>query len=391
MASSLLVLIYIAFVSLGLPDSLLGSAWPIMHGTLGVPVSFAGVISMIIAGSTVVSSLLSDRMNRKFGTGLVTAGSVLLTALGLLGFSVAPSFWVLCALAVPYGLGAGAVDAALNNYVALHYSSRHMSWLHCSWGVGAALGPVIMGQFLANGGENWPLGYRTIAVLQFVLTLVLFLALPLWRKNAQANAGAADAGPAKSLPEVLRIPGVRYILLAFFGYCALELTAGLWASSYLVIHRGVDAGTAAQFASLFYIGITVGRFICGFIAGRLQDRDMIRLGLGFVALGVVLILLPLGSALPALAGLILTGLGCAPIYPSIIHATPYNFGKENSQAVIGVQMAFAYIGSTFMPPLFGLIAGHISIGLYPLYLLALGVLMFVMTEALNARNAKRAA
>ncbi|MBR1821646.1 MAG: MFS transporter [Clostridia bacterium] len=383
MVSLLLAIIYMAFISLGLPDSLLGSAWPVMRLALGAPLSFAGVISMIIAGGTIVSSLLSERLTRRLGTGLVTAVSVAMTALALFGFSISGSVAMLCLWAVPYGLGAGAVDAALNNYVALHYSSRHMSWLHCFWGVGASISPYIMGAAIAR--SSWQTGYRAVSVIQVILTAGLFLSLPLWKRpQTQGETGASR--PLLGLRGALRIPGVPYILLAFFGYCAAETTTGLWASSYLVEARGVDAGTAARFASLFYLGITFGRFLNGFVADRLGDKRLIRVGVAVMALGMVMIMLPVASDIPALAGLIVIGLGCAPVYPSIIHATPYNFGEANSQAIIGIQMASAYTGSTFMPPLFGLIASTIGIRLYPFYLAAFALLLWVMTERVNGLN-----
>jgi len=390
MASFLIVLIYIAFISLGLPDSLLGSAWPAMQPSLGVPFSYAGIISMIIAGGTVVSSLLSERIIKKLGTSLVTAFSVLLTATALFGFSISDSFFLLCLFAVPYGLGAGAVDAALNNFVALHYSSRHMNWLHCFWGVGAAASPYIMGYFLI-GGQSWNNGYRTVSIIQFILTAILFFSLPLWKKKGMAVETGKSGEKAKSLLQIWKIPGVRYILLAFFGYCAAEGTAGLWASSYLVMAKGIEREIAAQFASLFYMGITLGRFICGFVANKLGDKRQIRVGLAIMLLGVLLVWLPVGISEITLVGLIVIGVGCAPVYPAIIHSTPDNFGKENSQAIIGVQMASAYIGSTFMPPLFGFLAERISIYLYPLYILIFAVLMFLMTETLNKAVQKRRA
>ena len=386
MFSLLLAIIYLSFISLGLPDSLLGSAWPVMRAELAAPLSFAGVISMIIASGTIVSSLLSERLTRRLGTGLVTAGSVALTAAALFGFSVSPSLAALCLWAVPYGLGAGAIDAALNNYVALHYSSRHMSWLHCFWGVGASISPYIMAAALSRTGQ-WQLGYRTVSLIQIVLTVLLFLSLPLWRKTA-AGGPAGDNAPLLGLRGAVRIPGVPNILLAFFAYCGAETTAGLWASSYLAGVRGVAPETAAGFASLFYLGITFGRFLNGFVADRLGDRRMIRIGALVMGAGTLLILLPLPSPLPALAGLLIFGLGCAPVYPSIIHATPLNFGAENSQAIIGVQMASAYVGTTFMPPLFGLLANAISLRLFPLFLAALLLLLAVMTEKLNRLKAQ---
>ncbi len=383
MFSLLLLIIYLAFVSLGLPDSLLGSAWPVMRSEFGAPLAFAGIISMIISAGTIISSLMSDRLTRRFGAGLVTAVSVAMTAVSLLGFGLSGHLWQICLWAIPYGLGAGAVDAALNNYVALHYSSRQMSWLHCCWGVGAAASPYIMAASLPTAA-GWRGGYRYVAYLQIVLTIVLFATLSLWRRNRVVEEdGNGEKKPVLGLRGALKIPGVPMILLAFFGYCAAESTAGLWASSYLVEFRGIDPLIAARFASLFYIGITVGRFFNGFIADKFGDRQMIRIGLGVMVLGVLCILVPTGWDILPLAGLIIFGLGCAPVYPSIIHSTPDNFGPENSQAIIGIQMASAYSGTTLMPPVFGWIANHVSIGLYPVYLAIFAVLMFVMTERLN--------
>lgn len=382
----LLAIIYLAFISLGLPDALLGSAWPTMYTEFGVPVSYAGIISMIIALGTIVSSLQSDRLTRRFGTGKVTAVSVGITAAALLGFSFTHSFWLLCLWAVPYGLGAGSVDASLNNYVALHYKSRHMSWLHCMWGVGATAGPYIMG-FALSSGQKWNSGYLYIAVLQIILTGILVFSLPLWKgRSADGRNDSAAEGKALSLGEIIRIPGAREIMLCFFCYCALEQTSGLWASSYLTLFKSIPAETAARFAGLFYIGITVGRALSGFLTMKLNDVQMIRLGQGIIAAGILTLFLP-GPAFLSLAGLILIGLGCAPVYPCIIHSTPAHFGADKSQAVIGVQMASAYIGTCIMPPIFGLIANHISVGLFPLYLLLILILMFIMHELLTRKTA----
>ena len=380
MIQLLLPIIYLAFISLGLPDSLLGSAWPSMYPLLGVPVSYAGILSMIISFGTIVSSLNSDRLTRALGAGKVTAISVGMTAAALFGFSVSTQFWMLCLWAVPYGLGAGSVDAALNNYVALHYESRHMSWLHCMWGIGTMVSPMVMGRVLAGGGP-WTAGYRYIALFQIALTAVLFLSLPLWQKRTDETAEGGTAPQALSLGQVFRLPGAKEVMLCFFCYCALETTAGLWASSYLTLTRSVAADTAASFASLFYIGITAGRAACGFLTLKLSDTQMIRLGQGVLAVGVAALLVP-GPQLLALAGLVLVGVGCAPIYPSIIHATPDHFGADRSQAVIGIQMASAYVGNLVMPPLFGLLANNITPALFPFYLLALLVLMVFMHEQL---------
>ena len=384
MASLLLPVIYLAFISLGLPDALLGSAWPSMYTELGASLSWAGIVSMIISVGTIVSALCSERLNLRLGTGGVTFLSVLLTAVALLGFSLSTSFWQLCLWAVPYGLGAGSVDAALNNYVALHYESRHMSWLHCMWGVGASIGPVIMGRALAGG--TWQGGYRTIALLQFALTAMLLLSLRLW-KRPQANVEGADFKP-HPIPELLRRPGVPQVLLCFFCYCALEATAGMWAASYCTLVRGIDAETAARWASLFYVGITIGRGVCGFLTMKISDQNMIRLGQALIAAGVVLVLAPLGQG-TLFAGLVTVGLGCAPIYPSIIHETPVNFGRDVSMSMTGLQMATAYVGSCLMPPLFGLLAQYVTPTLYPWFLALILALMFVMAESLHRRTAHR--
>ena len=402
MTQLLLAIIYLAFISLGLPDSLLGSAWPTMYQQFGVPISYAGIISMIISAGTIVSSLQSDRLTKKLGTGKVTAISVAATAVALFGFSFSHSFWALCLWAIPYGLGAGSVDASLNNYVALHYESRHMSWLHCMWGVGATAGPYIMGIALSMG-QGWNMGYRYIGIIQVVLTAVLVFSLPLWkgRKSPIENLQNAEmeqllenasekadttAEKALSLREILKIAGAKEVMLCFFCYCALEQTAGLWASSYLTLHKGVSSETAAIFASLFYIGITVGRAISGFITMKLNDTQMVRLGQSIIVLGIMAMVLP-GSNVLALAGLILIGLGCAPIYPCVIHSTPAHFGADKSQAIIGVQMAFAYIGILAMPPLFGVLASRLSVALLPCYLFAILVVMVIMHELLTKKTA----
>lgn len=382
MVHLLLAIIYLAFISLGLPDALLGAAWPSMYPQFDVPVSYAGIISMIIALGTVVSSLQSDRLTKKLGTGKVTALSVLMTAMALFGFATSHSFGMLCLWAIPYGLGAGSVDASLNNYVALHYESRHMSWLHCMWGIGASAGPYIMGYAL-TAGWGWNSGYHIIAVLQIILTAILLCSLPLWKQRPAEvlQDGKVQNVKALSIREVLQLAGAREILVCFFCYCALEQTTGLWASSYLTLHKGVSADTAASFASMFYLGITVGRALSGFLTMKLNDVQMIRLGEVIIGIGALVMLLPFGQSL-SLTGLILIGLGCAPVYPCVIHSTPAHFGADKSQAIIGIQMACAYVGTCLMPPVFGLIANHITVALLPVYLLIILVLMVIMHELL---------
>ncbi len=398
MCSLLLAIIYISFISLGLPDSLIGSAWPIMHVDLGVSMSSAGIITIIISVGTIIASFFSNALTNKLGTGLVTAISVTFTALGLIGFSFAKAFWMLCVFAIPYGLGAGAVDAALNNYVALNYPARHLSWLHCMWGVGASISPYIM-SFALTGGLGWGSGFRIVFYIQISLSAILFFTLPVWKKCVKKSSnfennidrisknGAIEQTEQKkvSTASVFGIKGIYLVFIAFFAYCAMEQTAGLWATSYLVNYKGIEATVAAKFASFFYIGITLGRGISGFFAEKLGDKRLIRFGTIIILIGILLVAIPTSASWPSLVGLIVIGLGCAPVYPAIIHSTPDNFGKENSQAVIGVQMAFAYIGITAMPPLFGLIAEKINIGLYSAYLLVFALLMLVMCEVLNAK------
>ncbi|MBQ8527390.1 MAG: MFS transporter [Lachnospiraceae bacterium] len=381
MYSILLIIIYIAFISLGLPDSVLGSAWPCMYSELMVPVSYAGIVSMIISACTIVSSMNINRVVARLGTGLMTAISVAMTAGGLLGFAGSNSFATLCLWAIPYGLGAGCVDAALNNFVALHYKSKHMSWLHCFWGVGATAGPYIMGFCLADG-MRWTKGYLIIGIVQAVLSVMLFVSLPLWKNKDMKQVDETGELKVLTVREILNMKGAKNVLIAFFCYCSFESTAGLWASSYMTIHCGINVQTAARWAALFYMGITVGRFLSGFISDKFGDKNMTRLGQGIAFFGG-LILFMFKTPECVLAGLLLFGLGCAPIYPSMLHATPEHFGAENSQALMGVQMGFAYIGLTIMPTIFGWIADYISIGFYAGYLLLFLVIQIVFTENLN--------
>lgn len=371
----LLAIIYLSFISLGLPDSLLGAAWPSIYPEFQVPVSYAGTLFMVISAGTILSSLASDRLTRRFGTGKVTAFSVLTTAIALFGYSISTKYWMLFFWSIPYGLGAGSVDASLNNYVALHYKSWHMNWLHCMWGVGASIGPYILSYALTSNGQ-WERGYRYISVLQLILTMILMVSLPLWKKRNTFEQ-SAETTNVLTLKEILSIRGVKPILVMFFCYCAIEQTVMLWASSYLSLQHNIDPDTAAGYASMFCIGITIGRAVSGFIAMKRNDHQMIRLGYSVIFAGVLCMILPFGSSC-TIAGLVITGLGCAPIYPSIIHSTPANFGEENSQAIVGVQMASAYTGNVVMPPLFGLIANHISVTLFPVYIIFILVVMAVM-------------
>jgi len=381
----LLIIIYLSFISLGLPDSLLGSAWPSMFNGLNVPLHYAGFISMIIAGGTVVSSIFSERIIKRFGTGIVAAVSVLMTAAALFGFSISNIFWALCLCAVPLGLGAGSIDAALNNYVALHYKARHMSWLHCFWGIGASVGPIIMSVYLVNS-NSWNSGYRTISIIQIFLVLLLFLSLPLWKNNMQ-NANLLQHKSIK-FKELFLITGVKQILLVFFCYCTIETIVGLWGASFLVVIKDIPPEIAAKWIALYYIGITAGRFISGFITIKLSNRQMIRLGQILIGCGIIVLVLPFGNN-TLLPGLFLIGLGCAPIFPSLLHSTPKNFGEENSQAIMGIQMASAYIGTTLMPPIFGQIASYISFNIFPVFIGIVLIIQIIMVEILNKKIDKK--
>lgn len=381
MYTLLLVIIYFAFISLGLPDSLLGSAWPTMHLTFNVPTSYMGIVTMIISGCTIISSLFSDKLNKKLGTAWVTAGSTLLTVLALFGFSFSTSFLAICLIAIPYGLGAGAIDASLNNYVALHYKSNHMSWLHCFWGVGTIISPYLMSYALTSK-NSWPMGYRYVAYIQLGITVILFLTIPLWKKaNPEKKEEKEEEIKVLSFQEKLHLKGIIFLLFSFFAYCALEASAGQWASTFLVEIKGIEKEKAAAYASYFYIGITVGRFLSGFISPKLKDKGMIYLGTCFIFIGLLVLMLVPNATISAISFSII-GLGCAPIYPSIIHATPTLFGKEASQGVIGLEMAGAYVGSTFIPPLFGLLGQHISFKILPYFLLILFAFFLIMITLL---------
>ena len=384
MFSFILAVIYICFISLGLPDSLLGSAWPTIYKDLDVPFSFAGIISALICMCTIISSLLSDKLTKKFSSGTVTCVSILLTATALIGFSISTEFWMLILFAIPYGLGAGGVDAALNNYVALNYESKHMSWLHAMWGVGATISPYIMGYALTNGA-GWNQGYLIVSIIQFTICLFVFYTLPKWKGNKKEEE-KNETKKSLKLIEVMKIPGAISSVIMFFAYCALEQSAMLWASSYLVQNNNIKEEVAAILASMFAIGITLGRFINGFLTLKLSDKKLIKLGLFIVVIGVVLMFIPLN--LTTIIGFILIGLGCAPIYPSIIRLTPELFGEENSQAMIGVQMACAYLGVLLMPPLFGVLADNFTISLLPIYLLIILILMIVMNFITNKKAVK---
>lgn len=373
-STALLMMIYLSFISLGLPDSMLGSAWPAMNVSLNAPLWGAGLVQMLISFCTIISSLNSAKLIRRFGTGKLTAISVATTALALLGFSLAKNYAFLLLMAVPLGLGAGAVDAGLNNYVALHCEAKHMSWLHCFWGVGTIIGPMILSAVLRVGG-SWATGYRAVGLIQCAVSALLFATLGMWKRG---NIQQEEYGvKTLSVWEVLSLPGAKAGMVTFLCYCAVESTLGLWGATYISQVRGVDEATAASFGAMFYIGITVGRAISGFMAMKLLPKQMVRVGQALLALGCIFMMIPAGSTLSGI-GLVVCGLGCAPIYPNIIQDTPVNYGTENSQAAIGVQMAFAYVGSTFLPSIFGALAGVDGYGLLPYFAISICVLMTVL-------------
>lgn len=379
----LLAIIYIAFISLGLPDSLLGAAWPTMRVELGAALPMAGAVSMVCSAGTIVSSLCSARVVRRFGTGRVAAFSTAMTAVALLGYALAPSAALLFAAAIPLGLGAGSIDAALNNYVSLHYEAKHMSWLHCFWGLGASIGPVILAVCIGRGA-GWRGGYLVVVSIQGALALVLCLTQRLWR--AHGESAVEDRAARQRMltnAQTLRLPGMRAVLVTFFSYSAAESSMILWIASY-ARHLGATAEQASLASGLFFLGITLGRGLNGFLAIRFSSKQLIRAGTAVMLAGIAVMFLPLGYAgCLAAAGLI--GLGCAPVYPCTIHETPRRFGEEASQAATGLQMACAYTGSTLMPPLMGVLSGALGLGVMPWWVLGLTLLMLASGELVNRR------
>lgn len=385
MFSLLLIIIYLGFIALGLPDSLFGSSWPVIHVLMDVPISYAGIVTITISGCTIISSLLAERLVKKFKSSIVCCISILLTALALIGFSLSTRFFMLIIFSIPLGLGAGAIDATLNNYVALNYKAKHMNWLHCFWGIGASISPYIIGHFLEDG-LNWKKGYLVVAVILLVITFILALSIPLWKKT-NSNEDSENHQIYK-IKDIIKIPGLKLVLIAFFAYCAMECTTFNWTSSYLVGFKELTVESAARFASLYYLGMTIGRLISGFISDRLGDIKMIRIGYYILIVGVILLMIPTKINLLTYIGLLILGIGSGPIYPSIIHMTPSTFDKEKSQAIVGLEMACAYCGSTFMPPLFGLIANHLDIKYFPLYLFIFAILGFSLIEIFLHRKKK---
>ena len=375
----LLIIIYITFISLGLPDSILGSAWPTMYKSLDIPISYLGIITMIISFGTIVSSVFSNKFTTKFTTRTVVIASVFLTVVALVGFSLSKNFYMLILFSIPYGLGAGAIDAALNNYVALHYKAKHLSWLHCFWGVGTIISPFVMGKALQN--STWNQGYQIVGLIQLGIFVFLLITIPVWKYNSFNGRNDNDDKKTNvGIRSALKIKGVIFILIGFFSYCSLEASTSQWASTYFVQVKGLSEDNAASLASLFFIGITFSRFLSGFLTDKLKDQKMIIIGSSIILLGIIILLLPIDSYISALVAFITIGFGCGPIYPSIIHSTPINFGEENSGAIIGIEMSSAYIGSTFMPPLFGVLGKVINFKILPIYLLCFLVLIVLMTN-----------
>ena len=386
MATLLLIVIYICFVGLGIPDSLFGPAWPVMSGEFGLPVSVAGLMTPYFCIFTVISSLFSDRLINRFGTGRITAVSTLLTAVGLFGYSCAPSIWWILIFAIPLGIGAGAVDAGLNNYVALHYKASHISYLHCFYGVGVTVSPVYMSLALSDGGD-WHNGYRYAAIAQLCIAAVAMLAIPLWSKAANTDF-PAEADTSGLIPRTLSLreqagdAGIRWVWFIFAVMVALEVLVGNWGSTYLVTVKGMDPALAAAMTALYYFGLAAGRFLSGLLSRRLTAWRIIALSLAVWPLSVVFFLLPLPPVLSGL-GLLFAGLGMGPLYPNFVYLTPRNFGRDVSQSVMGSQSASAYLGLLIIPPLFGVLVGRFSVALYPpflalMYLLQLSaVLLFV--------------
>ena len=371
-----MAVIYLAFVSLGLPDSLLGSAWPTMQAEMGVPSSYAGYVSMTIAFMTIISSLVSPWLIRRFETKWIVNVSIALTAIGLVGFSYSDQYWMLFLFALPYGLGAGSIDSALNHYVANYYSSRVMNFLHCFYGLGAVISPNIMA--LALKYAHWNEGYRWTAFIQIGILVVCILSLPLWKANVQADDNAEGSA---GIGDALKVPGVVLTLIAFFSYCAGEATCFLWTSSYFAgTKEGISREMIASFGSLIFGGLMLGRLIAGFVSNKFGDKKMIRIGIAVEAIGILLVLIPSSGYYIAVIGFLLIGTGMGPIYPAIQHMAPNNFGRRYSASVIGLQMASAYIGSTFMPTVFGLIQQNAGIGIMPVYLMAFAILNFVFLE-----------
>ena len=385
MISLLLAVIYLVFISLGLPDSLLGSGWPKMQVVFGVPSSYAGYISMTICFMTIISALLSPRMIKRFHTKWIVISSIVLTILGLTGFSISHRYEMLFIFAIPYGLGAGAIDASINHYVASNYSGSVMNFLHCFYGVGAMISPYIMS--LALKYAKWNEGYLWTAFVQTAILAIVIISLPLWKGNE--SEAEEDRQDSAGIRESIKVPGVLLTLIAFFAYCSGEATCFLWTPSYFAgTKSGLSDERIAAFGALIFGGLMLGRLISGFISNIFGDKKLIRLGIILEFIGIFMLFIPTQNYLIAAIGFVIIGTGMGPVYPAIQHMAPTNFGKRYSAAVIGLQMAFAYTGSTFMPMVFGVLQQHIGIGIMPVYLIFFAILNIGMLELAYLRCGK---
>ena len=374
MATLLLIIIYIAFIGLGVPDSLIGSAWPAIHTELGIPVEMVSILTFLISGCTVLSSMFSTRILNKLGTAKVTAFSTTMTALSLLGFSLVPSFLFMIPLAIVLGLGAGAIDSGLNNYVAIHCKASHMNFLHCFYGVGVSLSPYIMSQAFSNVG--WRGGYRYAFYVQLAIALILIFSIPLWKKSSSTEEADEESGKTLSIAEMIKKSEVRKVWVIMLMTNAIEYACGVWGSTYLVEEKGFEIEHGALALTIYYVGMSIGRFASGLLANKIKTWKRIFIGCVILAPAIVIMLLPLDNIF-AVIGLFLIGLGNGSIYPNMIHLTPHNFGKEVSQSIMGSQIAFAYIGVMLAPPIVSFISGVFGIKVYPVLLALLYVVMVI--------------
>lgn len=376
----LLLIIYLIFIGLGISHSLLGPAWPSMYESLAVPDSWLIIISAILSVCMITASVFSGKALKRFKTSAIVVVCALMMATGIMGFALSKSFAVLCICVIPLGLGGGLIDPVINHYIAVHFKASHMNMLHCLWGVGATMGPLIMASGIKHYG-TWNAGYFMAGYIQVAIVLTLILTLPLWRKQPSTPHQEKESGKT-NFKALLKLRGIYFSLVSFICYCAIEAMIGLWGSSYLVFVKGISPETAAQRLSLYFLGITLGRFVSTFLAIKIDSRKMIRLGCALIASGLFIFLLPLGDA-AYMAGFLLMGIGCAPIYPCLMHNTPVYFGEESSGSVIGLQSASANIGGAVIPPLFGFFAAHIGYSLFPLFLIVLLIGMAASIEALG--------
>lgn len=374
MATILLIIIYIAFIGLGVPDSLIGSAWPALHMELDIPVETVSVITFLISGCTVLSSMFSARILNKLGTARVTAFSTAMTAIALLGFSFVPSFWFMIPLAIVLGFGAGAIDSGLNNYVALHFKASHMNFLHCFYGVGVSLSPYLMSQALS--GIGWRGGYRYAFYVQLVIAILLIVSIPMWKKTSLDEQQEDEKSVNLSLFQMAKMTEVRLVWVIMLATNAIEYACGVWGSTYLVESKGFEPQHGALALTIYYAGMSIGRFVSGVLADKISTWKRIGIGTVIIAPAVLLLLLPVHGAV-SVAGLFLVGLGNGSIYPNMIHLTPHNFGKSLSQSIMGSQIAFAYTGVMLAPPMVSLISGVFGIRIYPVLLCLLYVVMVV--------------